>query len=1040
MSAVSVPRSSTDPDPDPDPDPDHDGLDRPTLSSNTPPASASTPAASTAQVAPHSVPSASSSSGRRLSTPLQLSRSEDEHSDAAVDRAAAGRPEQARPSTSTSTLTSTPISSTTSHPPTPPTTSTSALTSQQASSCAASTSSNTTSTSASKRRDRSTSRSRQPAYVYAVLLVAFDHLQGPIIEFGYPQPFADDAYLNSNLPFLALPDGAHAREEDYSYFHMLNPLIAPETLFGISCNRQIQADELLKKGKDVTRSTVQKAIVVLANKVGSNDHVFAGILADAYVLDRASQPIFGPLRDKLGVITRTFFAQRNFEDKSILVDLYSSFEIQQPSPISSPKLSEGEAQEREDAGMYMGTSLRELVYRFRSKTLMLVKLLMLQKKVNLARHSIVTLSRLTIDAVQVMFYAANSPVETLCTMQYSLVALIPSLLTHLDDASSPDLDALAQTLTKPTSLKTSDRSSLVRYLGLPLNIFGKVSASRRVDLSVRASTDRSGRTQGSFFQPYLPLQQIDLLQARSFLVGTTNSIFQQQRDCPIDVLVRLESATLEVLDPKLSYLISLTAADRKWMDEIVSTVDNSYDPADPSRPVGMNFIGSEDFLRAKFEEYICSLLACIKFTEFLKQGDKGQTLLSGNEMASYNVESFNDLFVRAFKATPAFAVWNRTTDDAIFDLVEPKHPMEGKTNPIEDVGIRLAHGLHDLHLPENLAPTKEMLSRGVQQGSESIWGAYSFLKSDITKRQKEYNERRTNSISGSIPASPPVLDMAGNTLLAGVDVAKTGVATVATGIGSFLASRRVSGLFSGPKSPTTTTNESNSRSLTGTPKLATQPPSPLDLRKTTDSPSNLAPFLGSGASPAPPGSGAGLLPSPGISGYLRPLSTASSATTPPLTPPIAAGSNNATPAAGGGAGGFFSSVNPLSLLSRARSPEITSSTSTSSTFPPTPSDRPIPLKELELGQELMPRDLDKEYAAKQARSERRQSAKTVPVQLEFDEGAMDEERLKELEQMTDEELTRAGVPGAAGAGIEGIAKVKGVEVPTAPKLGGEEWE
>ncbi|SCZ89114.1 BZ3500_MvSof-1268-A1-R1_Chr1-1g00965 [Microbotryum saponariae] len=915
--------------------------------------------------------------------------SEDEHSDAPVDRTAAGRPEQARPSTSTS------ISSTTSHPPAPAPTSTSASTSQPASSSAASTSSNTTSTSASKRRDRSTSRSRQPAYVYAVLLVAFDHLQGPIIEFGYPQAFADDAYLNRNLPFLALPDGAHAREEDYSYFHMLNPSIAPETLFGISCNRQIQADELLKKGKDVTRSTVQKAIVVLANK-----------------------PIFGPLRDKLGVITRTFFAQRNFEDKSILVDLYSSFEIQQPSPTSSPKLSEGEAQEREDAGMYMGTSLRELVYRFRSKTLMLVKLLMLQKKV--------------------MFYAAHSPVETLCTMQYSLVALIPSLLTHLDDASSPDLDALAQTLTKPTSLKTSDRSSLVRYLGLPLNIFGKVSASR-VDLPVRASTDGGGRTQGSFFQPYLPLQQIDLLQARSFLVGTTNSIFQQQRDSPIDVLVRLESATLEVLDPKLSYLISLTAADRKWMDEIVSTVDNSYDPTDPSRPVGMNFIGSEDFLRAKFEEYICSLLACIKFTEFLKQGDKGQTLLSGNEMASYNVESFNDLFVRAFKATPAFAVWNRTTDDAIFDLVEPKHPMEGKTNPIEDVGIRLAHGLHDLHLPENLAPTKEMISRGVQQGSESIWGAYSFLKSDITKRQKEYNERRTNSISGSIPASPPVLDMAGNTLLAGVDVAKTGVATVATGIGSFLASRRVSGLFSGPKSPTTTTNESNSRSLTGTPRLATQPPSPLDLRKTTDSSSNLSPFLGSGASPAPPGSGASLLPSPGISGYLRPLSTASSATTPPLTPPIAGGSNHATPAAEGGAGGFFSSVNPLSLLSRARSPEITTSTSTSSTFPPTPSDRPTPPKELELGQELMPRDLDKEYAAKQARSERRQSAKIVPVQLELDEGVVDEERLKQLEQMTDEELTRAGVPGAVGAGIGGSAKVKGVEVPTAPKLGGGEW-
>lgn len=45
--------------------------------------------------------------------------------------------------------------------------------------------------------------------------------------------------------------------------------------------------------------------------------------------------------------------------------------------------------------------------------------------------------------------------------------------------------------------------------------------------------------QGSFFQPYLPLQQIDMLKTRSFLVGTSNSIFQQQRDCQIDVIVNV---------------------------------------------------------------------------------------------------------------------------------------------------------------------------------------------------------------------------------------------------------------------------------------------------------------------------------------------------------------------------------------------------------------------------------------------------------------------------------------------------------------------
>lgn len=57
------------------------------------------------------------------------------------------------------------------------------------------------------------------------------------------------------------------REEDYSYFHLLLPSVASGTLFGISCNRQIQSNELMNKGKDVTRSTVQKAIVVLASKV-----------------------------------------------------------------------------------------------------------------------------------------------------------------------------------------------------------------------------------------------------------------------------------------------------------------------------------------------------------------------------------------------------------------------------------------------------------------------------------------------------------------------------------------------------------------------------------------------------------------------------------------------------------------------------------------------------------------------------------------------------------------------------------------------------
>lgn len=79
-----------------------------------------------------------------------------------------------------------------------------------------------------------------------------------------------------------------------------------------------------------------------------------------------------------------------------------------------------------------------------------------------------------------MFFSAHAPVEALCTYQYSLVALIPSLLTNLEDAVSPELDERAQNAKPPTSLRTSDKQSLIRFVGLPLNIFGKVRSAGSV--------------------------------------------------------------------------------------------------------------------------------------------------------------------------------------------------------------------------------------------------------------------------------------------------------------------------------------------------------------------------------------------------------------------------------------------------------------------------------------------------------------------------------------------------------------------------------
>ncbi|KAG6332000.1 hypothetical protein ID866_7085, partial [Astraeus odoratus] len=407
----------------------------------------------------------------------------------------------------------------------------------------------TSATSSYSKKARPESMLLQPpegALILGIALVDFNHLVGPRIEFSQGDIFEDEE-IAKVLPFLALPDGAHLSTEDYSYFHLVPNAPNPSTIFGISCNRQIATATLLVKDVDVTRSIVQKAVVVLASK-----------------------PVFGPIRDRLGVVTRALFEQRDFSDTKILVEFGNSLEMSLRTQLT-------------ESGLYIGTSLRAFVHAFRHKTLVMLKALMLQKKI--------------------MFF--GHPVERLCIYQYSLVSLIPSLLQTLDDCGSPPLAARAPTLSRPNSLRTSDRKSMLAYLGLPLDLFGK----------------------DAFFQPYLPLQQLDLLaDSTSWLCGSTNTIVTQQKE--IDLLVNTETETLEFRNSRLERLVALTPADRKWMDEIVRDVNDAWDDDDPVKPV-MHFKGSDDYLRSKFEEYISAALASVRYRDFLAKGKGNNVIIAG---------------------------------------------------------------------------------------------------------------------------------------------------------------------------------------------------------------------------------------------------------------------------------------------------------------------------------------------------------------------------------------------------------------------------
>lgn len=275
----------------------------------------------------------------------------------------------------------------------------------------------------------------------------------------------------------------------------------------------------------------------------------------------------------------------------------------------------------------------------------------------------------------------------------------------------------------------------------------------------------------------------------------------------------------------------------------------------------------------------------------------------------------------------------------------PRHPMEGKTNPIEDVGIRLAHGLHDLHLQENLAPTREAISAAVTSGGESLVSAYSYLSKTVA----EGRDRRASWAVGDGAGGPGGQGgqgaEVGATLMAGAEAAKTGAASLAAGVGSFLASRR--GLFAG-----------------GTPAGGTKVTSPPISR--TPSPSTA------------PGSGTSPLPSPSFGSFLlrplasNPLATSAPGAYPP-TPSAPSSTTTPSPSTASGlasnVGGFFGSIRK-SFLDPSPPPAASSSTAQGGRRESVPG-----LKGLELLEDplTVPRDLDAEHAAKEERMRKRRT-------------------------------------------------------------------
>ncbi|KAK8128215.1 hypothetical protein PG984_009323 [Apiospora sp. TS-2023a] len=522
---------------------------------------------------------------------------------------------------------------------------------------------------------------KPPGFIPLVTVVDFHHARGPEVEkwFGVPEGADPAAEWDwTLLPFMALSDGAHATTEDFSYFTLLKPAtedLPPTSLFGISCTRQMDASQLLNRPPEVTRSTVQKAVVVIAD----------------------SPQFFGMLRERLSVVTSAWFAQREFTDCEILKRFQDSLKEEK----ERGQLSE------EDRDQYLGMSLRELVREFRWQTLVLLKCCLLQPKM--------------------LFFGSRC--ERLCMMQFSLISLIPGLLRSLQDCAGPDLDGYEKSLSKPTSLRTSDRNSLLSYMGLPLQIFGK----------------------GSLLGPYTPLQQLDILAdfgTKSYIVGSTNSLLLQQKDRYSDILINLDDDTINITSTSLRTALVLTASDRRWIDVITQEVNDTWDEKNPQRPNHMGYRGSEEYIRLQFEEYLLSLIASVKYRNYLaKHGNDPKVLLphvEGDPSIDFGTE-----WVEYWAKTENYRMWNAHTDSLLFDIVEPKHPCAGGLT-MEDVQRRLQQQVQDLHLDEKFAAGREVLGRNAAAARDKASTMFNRFYADMDSAREAQRKRAedTKSISG----------------------------------------------------------------------------------------------------------------------------------------------------------------------------------------------------------------------------------------------------------------------------------------------------
>lgn len=153
----------------------------------------------------------------------------------------------------------------------------------------------------------------------------------------------------------------------------------------------------------------------------------------------------------------------------------------------------------------------------------------------------------------------------------------------------------------------------------------------------------------------------------------------------------------------------------------------------------MGYVGSEEFIRLQFEEYLLSLISSVKCHNYLLanvHNPKAQLpQVEGDPAHDFSMD-----WIEAWTRSENYQIWNNHTDSHLFDIVEPKHPCAGGLT-IDDVQRRIAEQVKEMHLDERFAVGKEALGRNLAAGKEKASTVFNKLYADMESYRESQRKR-----------------------------------------------------------------------------------------------------------------------------------------------------------------------------------------------------------------------------------------------------------------------------------------------------------